>query len=103
MPVHYCTHSQFGRYWSISGYNDIVEIESQPQLFSSEAQHGGICRSDMVFTAASAHAWQRCNGRFYFSEMIEQNIRVMAAGPVEREAHPFLSGIKSLFVTISRA
>lgn len=41
-PVHYCADSQFGPYWSISGYNGIVEIESLPQLFSSEARHGGI-------------------------------------------------------------
>ncbi len=46
-PVHYCADSQFGPYWSITGYNDIVEIESLPQLFSSEARHGGISIIDI--------------------------------------------------------
>ncbi|MFZ4690414.1 MAG: cytochrome P450, partial [Polymorphobacter sp.] len=46
-PVHYCADSQFGPYWSITGYNDIVEIESQPQLFSSEALYGGISIIDI--------------------------------------------------------
>lgn len=39
-PVHYCADGMFGPFWSISLYDDIVEIESKPQLFSSEAKHG---------------------------------------------------------------
>ena len=34
-PVHYCTHSDFGPFWSITKYRDIVEIESNPEVFSS--------------------------------------------------------------------
>jgi cytochrome P450 len=41
-PVHYCPSSQFGPYWSICRHADIVEIESLPQLYSSEARHGGV-------------------------------------------------------------
>lgn len=41
-PVHYCADGVFGPFWSISLYDDIVEIESKPQLFSSEAKHGGV-------------------------------------------------------------
>jgi len=41
-PVHYCANSQFGPYWSICLHADIVEIESLPQLYSSEAKHGGV-------------------------------------------------------------
>jgi cytochrome P450 len=47
VPIHYCADSQFGPYWSISSYKDIVEIESLPQLFSSEARHGGISIIDI--------------------------------------------------------
>jgi cytochrome P450 len=46
-PVHYCPESRFGPYWSISTHKDIVEIESQPLLFSSEAKHGGISIIDL--------------------------------------------------------
>ena len=41
-PVHYTADSQFGAYWSICRHADIVEIESLPQLYSSEAKHGGV-------------------------------------------------------------
>lgn len=53
-PVHYCAESRFGPFWSISLYDDIVEIESKPQLFSSEAKHGGVSIID-VDPAASAY------------------------------------------------
>ena len=41
-PVHYCAGSRFGPFWSISLYEDIVEIEALPTLYSSEAKHGGV-------------------------------------------------------------
>ena len=34
-PVHFCKKSEFGPYWSITKYADIVEIEQNPQLFSA--------------------------------------------------------------------
>lgn len=39
-PVHYVPESEFGAYWSVSTYKPIVEVESLPDLYSSEA--GGI-------------------------------------------------------------
>ncbi len=39
-PVHYVADSEFGPYWSVSSYKPIVEVESLPDLYSSEA--GGI-------------------------------------------------------------
>jgi cytochrome P450 len=35
-PVHYCRESEFGPYWSVTRYNDIVAIETNPAVFSSE-------------------------------------------------------------------
>jgi cytochrome P450 len=35
-PVHYCANSMFGPYWSITKFNDIMEIEKNHQDFSSE-------------------------------------------------------------------
>ena len=43
-PVHRCEHSEFGPYWSVSTYKPIVEVESLPELYSSEA--GGITLAD---------------------------------------------------------
>lgn len=34
-PVHYCKDSMFGPYWSITKFNDIMEIEKNHDLFSS--------------------------------------------------------------------
>jgi cytochrome P450 len=41
-PVHYCRESAFGAYWSVTRHRDIVEVEGQPELFSSSFRHGGI-------------------------------------------------------------
>ena len=38
-PVHYCRDSEFGPYWSITKYNDIMAVDTNHAVFSSE---GGI-------------------------------------------------------------
>jgi cytochrome P450 len=35
-PVHYCAESLFGPFWSVTKYDDIVEVEKNPEIFSSE-------------------------------------------------------------------
>ena len=35
-PVHYCKDSMFGAYWSVTKFNDIMEIEKNHEVFSSE-------------------------------------------------------------------
>jgi cytochrome P450 len=39
-PVNYCKNSPFGPYWSITKFDDIMEIEKNHEVFSSET--GGI-------------------------------------------------------------
>ncbi len=34
-PVHYCAESDFGPFWSITRYDDIVHVEKNPEIFSS--------------------------------------------------------------------
>jgi cytochrome P450 len=41
-PVHYCKDSMFGPYWSVTKYNDIMDIETNHQVFSSASMLGGI-------------------------------------------------------------
>ncbi|MBA4284762.1 MAG: cytochrome P450 [Xanthomonadaceae bacterium] len=41
-PVHYCAKSLFGPYWSVTKYKDIMEVETHPEIFSSEFRYGGI-------------------------------------------------------------
>lgn len=35
-PVHYCANSQFGPFWSITRFEDIVAVDSNHEVFSSE-------------------------------------------------------------------
>jgi len=41
-PVHRCAESEFGPYWSITRFNDIMAVDTNHQVFSSEAARGGI-------------------------------------------------------------
>lgn len=34
-PVHYCAASDFGPYWSVTRYDDIVHVEKKPEIYSS--------------------------------------------------------------------
>ena len=34
-PVHYCRASDFGPYWSVTKFDDVVYVEKNPELFSS--------------------------------------------------------------------
>src|ERR1700688_2088692 len=45
-PVHYCKDSMFGTYWSVTRYNDIMDIETNHSVFSSAASLGGITIRD---------------------------------------------------------
>ncbi len=45
-PVHYCKDSMFGPYWSVTKYNDIMDIETNHSVFSSAASLGGITIRD---------------------------------------------------------
>ncbi len=41
-PVHHTAESEFGPYWSITKYNDIMAVDTNHQVFSSEFTYGGI-------------------------------------------------------------
>ena len=45
-PVYRCEHSDYGPYWSVSTYKPIVEVESLPEIYSSEV--GGITLADFI-------------------------------------------------------
>ena len=35
-PVHYCANGEFGAYWSVTKYDDIMHVDSSHEIFSSE-------------------------------------------------------------------
>ena len=47
-PVHYCEDSPYGPYWSITRYNDIMQIDKDYETFSSDAHLGGIMIDDDI-------------------------------------------------------
>jgi len=46
-PVHYCPQSRVGPYWSVTKYNDIMNVETNHAVFSSDIAHGGIGIQDV--------------------------------------------------------
>ena len=45
-PVHFCRESRFGPYWSVTKFNDIIAVDTNHKVFSSEAKLGGIAVQD---------------------------------------------------------
>jgi cytochrome P450 len=45
-PVHYCSKSAYGPYWSVTRYDDIIATELDHATFSSASEHGGIQIAD---------------------------------------------------------
>lgn len=41
-PLHYCKDSVFGPFWSVTTYKQIVEVESLPEIYSSDWRNGGF-------------------------------------------------------------
>jgi cytochrome P450 len=41
-PVHYTADSQFGPYWSVTKFDDIMYVDTHHQIFSSDSLQGGI-------------------------------------------------------------
>ena len=47
-PVHYCSDSPYGPYWSVSRYADIKATDQDHVNFSSDAIFGGVQIDDAI-------------------------------------------------------
>ncbi len=45
-PVHFFENEQYGRFWSVTKYKDIMAVDTNHQVYSSEASLGGITIRD---------------------------------------------------------
>ncbi|WP_293907009.1 cytochrome P450 [Phenylobacterium sp.] len=45
-PVHHCAASEYGPYWSVTKFQDIVTVDSDHETFSSSSELGGIVITD---------------------------------------------------------
>jgi cytochrome P450 len=50
-PVHYCAASAYGPYWSITKFNDIVAVDTNHQVFSSDESVGSFVLDDTTLNA----------------------------------------------------
>jgi cytochrome P450 len=48
-PVHYCTNAPIPPYWSVTRYNDILHVETNHKIFSSELSLGGVSIRDLPY------------------------------------------------------
>src|ERR1700710_1734033 len=46
-PVHYCTNAPIEPYWSVTKYNDIMHVDTNHGIFSSDVSLGGISIRDV--------------------------------------------------------
>lgn len=46
-PVHYCTSAPIEPYWSVTRYNDIMHVDTNHGIFSSDVSLGGISIRDV--------------------------------------------------------
>ncbi len=53
-PVHYTARSEYGPYWSVSRYQDIIAVDSNHEVFSSSSELGGISVFDAPDTTERA-------------------------------------------------
>lgn len=49
-PVHYCAESRYGPYWSVTRYQDILDVDCNHKVFSSA---GAVSLNDIVLTGPS--------------------------------------------------
>ena len=54
-PVHFCADSAYGPYWSVTRYEDIVDVETRHEEFSSASEHGGVVIHDALTQKWSGH------------------------------------------------
>jgi cytochrome P450 len=65
-PVHFCAHSRYGPYWSVTRYNDIMAVELDHATYSSELggiqvedQPGDMRRGSFIRMDPPRHSAQR--------------------------------------------
>ncbi|MGQ0698616.1 MAG: cytochrome P450 [Panacagrimonas sp.] len=50
-PVHWCRDSLYGPYWSITKFNDIVAVDTNHKVFSSDYTNGSFVLDDTTLNA----------------------------------------------------
>jgi len=97
-PVHWRHNGMYGSFWSITKYQDIVDVETRHQEFSSEAALGGFVITErpveyrqpsFIAMDPPKHTSQR---RVVAPTFAPTNMQAMAAGIRERVPAPCPNG-----------
>jgi len=80
-PVHYCADSAYGPYWSVTRYDDILDVETRHDEFSSASEHGGVVIHDALTQKWSGHTLE---GFISMDPPRHSDQRAAAAGIVAR-------------------
>ena len=86
-PIHYTAESEFGPYWSVTRFDDIMTVESNHQVFSSKWELGGVRLEDQV------QGYERPS--FIQMDEPDHGQRRMAVSPVVAPANPCSAKIHS--------
>ena len=78
-PVHYCKESAYGPYWSVTKFNDIVAIDTNHKVFSSDASVGSFVLDDTTLNAVDGGIYMP---NFLGMDPPRHDVHRMAVSPI---------------------
>jgi cytochrome P450 len=83
-PVHWCRDSLYGPYWSITKFNDIVAIDTNHQVFSSDHTNGSFVLDDTTLNAVEGGIYLP---NFLGMDPPQHDVHRMACSPIVAPAN----------------
>lgn len=83
-PVHYCAESDYGPYWSITKFNDIVAVDTNHKVFSSDESVGSFVLDDTTLNAVDGGIYMP---NFLGMDPPRHDIHRMAVSPIVAPAN----------------
>ncbi len=83
-PVHYCAESDYGPYWSITRFDDIVAMDTNHKVFSSDESVGSFVLDDTTLNAVDGGIYLP---NFLGMDPPRHDIHRMAVSPIVAPAN----------------
>ena len=84
-PVHYCPDSLYGPYWSITKFNDIMAVDMNHKVFSSDHTNGSFVLDDTTLNAVEGSSLYLPN--FLGMDPPTHDIHRLAVSPIVAPAN----------------
>jgi cytochrome P450 len=84
-PVHWCRESAYGPYWSITKFNDIVAVDTNHKVFSSDHTNGSFVLDDTTLNPVEGSSMYLPN--FLGMDPPIHDIHRMAVSPIVAPAN----------------